>query len=104
VVSLLGAAQTKENISKIEDSEAKLKELCSRIVPDLDNCTNKDKKDAYTYLDLKVIATPEGVDIKGHIQPKLLTTARTSGCMCSYRNIRPASGNTNIRISFLFSK
>ena len=69
--------QTKENIAKMGDYEVKLKELCDRIVPDLDNCTNQDKKDAYTYLDLKVTATPEGVDIKGYIQPKLLTTGQT---------------------------
>jgi len=63
----------------MEDSEAKQKELCARIAPDLDNCTNQDKKDAYTYLDLKVTATPEGVDIKGYIQQKLLTTGQTWG-------------------------
>jgi site-specific DNA recombinase len=59
--------------------ESNLKELCSRIIPNLDNCTNQDKKDAYIYLDLKVTATPEGVDIKGYIQPKLLTTGQTWG-------------------------
>jgi len=76
--------QTKENIDKIVDMEANLKELCTRIVPDLDNCTNNDKKDAYTYLDLKVKATNEGTDIKGYLDPSvlktdscLLTTART---------------------------
>ena len=59
------------------DMESHLKELCARIVPNLDNCTNQDKKDAYTYLDLKVKATPEGADIKGFLDPSLLTTART---------------------------
>jgi site-specific DNA recombinase len=75
---LASLIQTKENIAKMGDYEAKLKELCARIAPDLDNCTNQDKKDAYTYLDLKVKATPEGVDIKGYVQPKLLTTGQTS--------------------------
>jgi site-specific DNA recombinase len=74
---LAALIQTKENIIRMSDYEAKLKELCARIAPDLDNCTNQDKKDAYTYLDLKVTATPEGVDIKGYIQPKLLTTGQT---------------------------
>ena len=74
---LAALIQTKENIARMGDYEVKLKELCDRIVPDLDNCTNQDKKDAYTYLDLKVTATPEGVDIKGYIQPKLLTTGQT---------------------------
>ena len=75
-----------ENIDKMVDMEANLKELCARIVPDLDNCTNQDKKDAYTYLDLKVKATPEGADIKGYLDSSvlsldscLLTTGQTSG-------------------------
>jgi len=42
--------------------EANLKELCGRIVPDLDNCTNSDKKDAYTYLDLKIKEKKAAVD------------------------------------------
>ncbi len=74
---LASLVQTKENIAKMTDYEGKLKELCARIVPDLGNCTNDDKKDAYTYLDLKISATPEGVDIKGYVQPKLLTTGQT---------------------------
>jgi len=71
--------QTRDNIAKMVDMETKLKGLCARIVPDLDNCTNSDKKDAYTYLDLKVKATPEGADIKGFLDPCLLTTGQTSG-------------------------
>jgi len=77
--------QTKENIDKMIDMETNLKELCARIVPDLNNCTNQDKKDAYTYLDLKVQATPEGADIKGYLDSGvisgdscLLTTGQTS--------------------------
>ncbi|MBA7591820.1 hypothetical protein ES708_33987 [subsurface metagenome] len=82
---LASLIQTKENIEKLVDMEANLKELCARIVPDLDNCTNQDKKDAYTYLDLKVKTTPEGADIKGYLDPDviksdscLLTTGQTS--------------------------
>jgi len=77
--------QTKENVDKMVDMEAHLKELCARIAPDLDNCTNQDKKDAYTYLDLKVEATPAGADIKGYLDssvissdPCVLTTGQTS--------------------------
>ena len=80
-----GLTQTKEIIEKMVDMEANLKELCARIVPDLDNCTNNDKKDAYAYLDLKVKATTEGADIKGFLDPSvistgscLLTTGQTS--------------------------
>jgi site-specific DNA recombinase len=75
---LIGLKQTRDNISKMVDYEAHLKELCSRIVPDLDNCTNQDKKDAYTYLDLKVTVTQEGVDIKGYIDSSVLTIGQTS--------------------------
>jgi len=77
--------QTKENIEKMLDMETNLKELCARIVPDLDICTNQDKKDAYTYLDLKIKATPESADIKGYLDSGvisgdscLLTTGQTS--------------------------
>jgi site-specific DNA recombinase len=71
--------ETKENIIRISDYEDKLRELCARIVPDLDNCNNQNKKEAYTYLDLKVKATPEAIDIKGYIQPKVCMAAQTSG-------------------------
>lgn len=54
--------------------EAHLKELYARIVPDIDSCTNQDKKDAHTYLYLKIVFTPEGVDIKGYLDLILLTT------------------------------
>ncbi|MFC1954087.1 recombinase family protein [Chloroflexota bacterium] len=82
---LASLVQTKENIDKMIDMKANLKELCARIVPDLDNCNNQDRKDAYTYLDLKVKATNEGVDMKGFLDPSviksnscLLTTGQTS--------------------------
>ena len=53
--------QTKENLNKMIGMEGNIKELCARIVQDLDNCTNQDKKYAYAYLDLKVVATPESL-------------------------------------------
>jgi len=71
--------KTKENLDKMADFETNLKELCAEIVPDLDNCNNDDKKDAYKYLDLKITATPEGAGIDGYINPRVLTTGRTSG-------------------------
>jgi len=83
---LASLIQTKENMNKTLDMETSLKELCSRIIVDLDNCTNQDKKDAYTYLDLKIRAIPEKADIKGFLDPSvvrsdscLLTTGQTSG-------------------------
>jgi hypothetical protein len=68
----------------MKDMESNPKELCARIVKDLDNCTNSDKKDAYTYLDLKVKATPEGADTKGFLDPCLLTTGQTSRLLTSH--------------------
>ena len=64
--------ETKNNIDKIVDMETHLKELCARIAPDLDNCTYHDKKDAYSYLALKVIASPDGADIKGYLDPSVI--------------------------------
>jgi site-specific DNA recombinase len=64
--------KTKNNIEKMVDTEAHLKQLCAKIAPDIDNCTYQDKRDAYTYLDLKVVATPEGADIKGYLDPSLI--------------------------------
>ena len=86
--SLTNLIQKKENMDKMVEMEANLKDLCARIVPDLENCTTNDKKDAYAYLDLKVKATNEGADIKGFLDPSvlstsscLLTTGQTWGCL-----------------------
>jgi len=75
---------TREELARVNDLEDKLKELCGRILRDLDNCTCQDKKDAYAYLDLRVTATPEAVDIKGYVQPKLLTIGQTSALSREY--------------------
>ncbi len=80
---LVSLAQTKENVTRMADVEANLRELCARIVPDLDDCTTTDKKDAYRYLDLKVKATPEGADIKGYLDPSVRVTGQSSGCLIS---------------------
>jgi len=75
---LNGLVQTQANLAKIVDMEANLREVCARIVPELDHCTNNDRREAYRYLDLRVGATTEGVDIKGYLDPCLLTTGQTS--------------------------
>ncbi|MFC2009165.1 recombinase family protein [Chloroflexota bacterium] len=74
---LASLVKTRESLVRDSELEEHLKELCSRIVADLDNCTCQDKKDAYAYLDLRVTATPEAVDIKGYVQPKLITIEQT---------------------------
>jgi site-specific DNA recombinase len=71
---LSNLTKTKDNLAKMVDIETHLKQLCARIMPSIENCTYQDKKDAYTYLDLKVTATPEGVDIKGFLDPSVIKT------------------------------
>ena len=78
LVSLL---QTEDNLLKLDGYENNLKALCARIAPDIEDCTNQDKKDAYTYLDLAIKATPEGVDVKGYLDPSVLTTGQTSASL-----------------------
>ena len=72
VIRLFNLNKMRDNIEKMVDMEAHLKELCARIVPDLENCTYQDKRDAFAYLDLKIKATPEGVDIKGYLDPSMI--------------------------------
>ncbi len=40
--------KTKESLARVSDMEIHLRELCSRIVTDLDNCSAQDKKDAFS--------------------------------------------------------
>jgi site-specific DNA recombinase len=69
---LASLVDTRENIARVEDYRGKLKELCARVVPELEKCTGQDKKDAYRYLDLRIKATPEGADIKGYLRPEVI--------------------------------
>jgi site-specific DNA recombinase len=83
---LASLTQTKESIAKASDMEANLKTLCSQIAPDLDNCKNGDKKNAFKYLDLHIKATSEGADIKGYLDPSVLIASQSSGYLlsCTY--------------------
>lgn len=69
---LASLVQTRKNIARVGGYEGKLKGLCARIVPELENCTSEDKKDAYRYLDLRIKATPEGADMKGYLKPEVI--------------------------------
>jgi site-specific DNA recombinase len=71
--------KVRESITRMEGYEDRLKELCARIVPDLESCASQDKKDAYTYLGLEIKATPEGADIKGYL-PSVRIAGQSSGC------------------------
>jgi site-specific DNA recombinase len=75
---LSSLTQTKNYIEKMIDLEVHLKQLCADIAPDLDNCTYQDKRNAYTYLDLKIVATPEGADIKGYLDS---SSIKTDSCL-----------------------
>ena len=89
---LASLVQTRENAARMVDVETDLRELCARVVLDLDNCTNTDKKDAFRYLDLKVTATPEGADIKGYLDGSVLTTGQTSALRRGYSCLRRRDG------------
>ena len=91
--------QTKENVDKMIDMEANLKELCARIIPDLGNCTNQDKKDAFTYLDLKIKATPEGADIKGYLDSSVI-----SGDSCVLLSEQSSGSLFRCRYSYIDEK
>jgi len=87
---LASLVQTKENIAKMGDYEANLKELCTRIVPDIDNCTSQDKKDAYTYLDSRITATPECVDIKECLKPDIFRLIRAYSPLDEHGDVCPS--------------
>jgi site-specific DNA recombinase len=77
--------ETKNGLDKISEMEVDLKELCKKIIRNLDDCKASEKKDAYGYLDLKVKATNNNVDIRGFLDIKLfndslnlITTGQTS--------------------------
>ena len=70
------------------NAEIKLNEFCERVRQNLEQCTHQEKRLALDALDIKVVATQQGIDIKGSIPIKiattdlnLLTIGRTSGCM-----------------------
>ena len=72
----------------MQSMEINLKEICLRIISDLGNCTNQDKRDAYTYLDLKIKSTPEGTVIKGYLDSSVRSgdscvsiIEQSSGCL-----------------------
>ena len=81
----------KDRLVKAQNIEAELKELCSRIVADIDNCSAADKKEAFTFLDLKVKASPQSCEIKGYVDLNLITTGQTWASRHKYNcHCRPA--------------
>jgi site-specific DNA recombinase len=84
--------KTKESIMNLQISKDNMKELCAKIVPDLENCDNYTKKDAYTHLDLHIKATREGIDIKGHFEAIFSPTGQTLALQHEYNYPIPPGG------------
>ncbi len=83
---LANFCQAKEQLAKLAKAEMKLNEFCQRVRQNLSQCTFADKRLALEALDIKVIATPEQVEVKGTIpigvtamssSDSLLTTEQT---------------------------
>ena len=70
--------ETKEQLDKLANAEIKLNEFCARVRENLAECTIQDKRLALDALDIRVIATPERIDIKGVIPIEFITTGQTS--------------------------
>jgi len=77
---LASLCQTKEQITKLVNAEIKLNEFCARVSQNLDKCTFKDKRLALDTLDVKVITTPDRVEVQGVIPIDLVTIEQTSAC------------------------
>jgi site-specific DNA recombinase len=78
---------TKEQLARLANTEIKLNEFCERVHQNLGNCTIEDKRLALDALDIKVIATPDRIDIQGVIpidvtaiqsSEEFITTGQTS--------------------------
>jgi site-specific DNA recombinase len=66
--------QSREQLTKIANAEIKLNEFCERVRQNLEKCTFQEKRLALDALDIKVVATQQGIDIKGSIPIKVATT------------------------------
>ena len=71
--------ETKEQLAKLATAEIKLNDFCQRVRQNLSQCTFADKRLALEALDIKVIATPEQVEIKGAIPIDLTATPTSQG-------------------------
>jgi seryl-tRNA synthetase len=78
---------TREQLARLANTEIKLNEFCERVHQNLGNCTIEDKRLALDALDIKIIATPDRIDIQGVIpidvtamqsSKEFITTGQTS--------------------------
>jgi len=82
--------RAKEHLGNLELAEMRLAEYCQRLRHDLDNATFHEKREILEMLAIKVVATPEHINVEGVIpleatstqssdsSPKVLTIGRTS--------------------------
>lgn len=85
--------RAKEHLGNLELAEMRLAEYCQRLRHDLDNATFHEKREILEMLAIKVVATPEHINVEGVIpleatstqssdsSPKVLTIGRTSECL-----------------------
>jgi site-specific DNA recombinase len=60
-------SKTKERINSLENAEIKLEEYCQKLKNQLDSASYQDKMDILDMLAIKVVATPESINIEGVI-------------------------------------
>ena len=82
--------RAKEHLGNLELAEMRLAEYCQRLRHDLDNATFHEKREILEMLAIKVVATPEHINVEGVIpleatstqssdsSPKVLTIGQTS--------------------------
>jgi len=66
--------QAKGQLTRLANTEIKLNEFCEGVRQNLEQCTLQDKRLALDALDIKVVSTQQGIDIKGNIPIKIATT------------------------------
>jgi len=67
----------------ILSTQQQLDAFCERIQQSLDGCGLQEKRMALDALDVKVMATPEKVDIRLAVPLEFITIEQTSGCLVS---------------------
>jgi hypothetical protein len=60
-------ARTKEHVENLTSAEIRLDEYCQRLRNDLDNATYQEKREILGMLAIKVVATPEHINVEGVI-------------------------------------
>ncbi len=70
--------QLKQRQYELQKAEIRLEKFCATVRQNLDQCAIYDKRLALDALDVKVVTTPDRVEVQGVIPIDLVTTGRTS--------------------------